>query len=315
MGRSGIMVRTSIIGGDDYRFKAEIDFTGEPNKADLEKFHGYTDEASRIHAETGILRVWRRNRVAYEVNWPARTGGGEWDLIHNEYKAAYLDLDIGAMTKAKISEVITEKQFQDIVIAHTANKDRSKITLKDTSVYGLTLPAQGPTEAPATYRKRIRTLTYANFWGLIVDPIVEALGNAIRPKDPVGFVVMNFHAHEAIDVKKTDGTLDEAGYISWTSSYGMADSHAMIDMKDPDKVYYVVGHEMGHNLYLYHSENTTDKNPGNHDTADHNCIMSYSSSTSGHAHQQAGIFEPHLCGKCNLKVRGWDMSKLPGNSK
>ena len=88
----------------------------------------------------------------------------------------------------------------------------------------------------------------------------------------------------------------------------------MIDMKDPDKVYYVVGHEMGHNFYLRHSENTGDKPPGHHDTSDHNCIMAYSSTSSGHAHQAPGVFEPHLCGKCNLKLRGWDMDKLPGNS-
>jgi hypothetical protein len=314
MGRAGIMVRTSIIGGDDYKFKAEIDFTGEPNKADLEKFHGYTDAASRIHADTGIFRVWRQNRVAYEVNWPARTGGGQWDLIHNEYKAAYLDLDVANMTKAKITELITEKQYQDIVIANTANKDRSKISLKEDAVYGLALPAQGATEAPDDYRTRLNTLTGDDYWKLIANSIVEALGDAIRPKAPVGFVVMNFHTHEAVDVKKLNGTIDEAGYISWTVSYGKPDSHALIDMKDVDKVYYVVGHEMGHNLYLRHSENTSDKPPGHHDTADHNCIMAYSSSGSGHAHQAPGTFEPHFCGKCNLKLRGWDMDKLPGNS-
>jgi hypothetical protein len=148
-----------------------------------------------------------------------------------------------------------------------------------------------------------------------VEPIVEALGAAIRPKAPVGFVVMNFHTHEAVDVKKTDGTIDEAGYISWTTSYGKADSHAMIDMKDVDKVYYVVGHEMGHNLYLRHSDNTPDNPPGHHDTEDHNCIMSYSSRSSGFAHQAPGVFAPRFCGKCNLKMRGWDMDKLPGDSK
>ncbi|MFN9265924.1 MAG: hypothetical protein ACK6DY_20845 [Acidobacteriota bacterium] len=314
LGRSGILARTSIIGCDDYQFRAEIDFTGEPNQAELEKFHGYTDADSRIHVRTGIFRIWRRNRVAYEVNWPARSGGGEWDLIHNEYKAAYVDLDVGSMKKAKISELITEKQYQDIVIARTANKDRTKISLKENAVYGLPLPAQGAKESARDYRARLKTLTGDNYWSLIADSIVDALAGAVRPQEPVGFVVMNFLAHEAVDVKKVDGTIAEAGHISWTTSFGMADSHAMIDMKDPDKVYYVVGHEMGHNFYLRHSENTGDKPPGHHDTSDHNCIMAYSSTSSGHAHQAPGVFEPHLCGKCNLKLRGWDMDKLPGNS-
>ena len=315
LGRSGILARPSIIGGDDHKFKAEIDFTGEPNKAELEKFHGYTDAASRIHADTGTFRIWRQNRVAYEVNWPSRSGGGQWDLIHNEYKAAYVDLDVTNMTKAKIADLITEKQYQDIVIAKTANKDRSKISLKETAVYGLTLPTQNAGEDPDDYRTRLNTLTGDNYWKLIADSIVEALADSIRLKAPIGFVVMNFHTHVAVDVKETDGSVDQADYISWTASYGKPDSHAMIDMKDVDKVYYVVGHEMGHNLYLRHSENTTDKPPGHHDTDDHNCIMGYSSSSSGLAHQAPSTFEPHLCGKCNLKLRGWDMDLLPGDSK
>ena len=309
------MARPSIIGGDDHKFKAEIDFIGEPYKAELEKFHGYTDTASRIHADTGTFRIWRQNRVAYEVNWPSRSGGGQWDLIHNEYKAAYVDLDVTNMTKAKIADLITEKQYQDIVIAKTANKDRSKISLKETAVYGLTLPTQNAGEDPDDYRTRLNTLTGDNYWKLIADSIVEALADSIRLKAPIGFVVMNFHTHVAVDVKETDGSVDQADYISWTASYGKPDSHAMIDMKDVDKVYYVVGHEMGHNLYLRHSENTTDKPPGHHDTDDHNCIMGYSSSSSGLAHQAPSTFEPHLCGKCNLKLRGWDMDLLPGDSK
>ena len=96
----------------------------------------------------------------------------------------------------------------------------------------------------------------------------------------------------------------------------MAGNHTtvLIDQKDPDKIYYVVGHEMGHSLYLLHASNTTDKHPNDHDQSDNNCFMSYSTPSVAFPFQAQGVYEPHLCGKCNLKVRGWNITALPANS-
>ena len=89
-----------------------------------------------------------------------------------------------------------------------------------------------------------------------------------------------------------------------------------VDQKDPDKVYYVVAHEMGHNLWLKHWEHAGGSVAADHDSADQNCIMSYSSSSCPDAHHRPGTYTPHFCGKCNLKLRGWniDAAGIPANS-
>ena len=96
-------------------------------------------------------------------------------------------------------------------------------------------------------------------------------------------------------------------YVAWTFSIGLPDSVIYVDQKDPDKVYFVLAHEMGHNLFLMHWENTSGT-PMDHNQGDHNCIMSYSSRTSPLPFHAQGVYTPHFCGKCNLKLRGWDVT-------
>jgi hypothetical protein len=99
-------------------------------------------------------------------------------------------------------------------------------------------------------------------------------------------------------------------YVSWTFSVGLPDSVIYIDQKDPDFTYFVLAHEMGHNLFLQHWENTSNPTGPDHDQGDHNCLMSYSSKTSSMDFQRPGIYTPHFCGKCNLKLRGWDVTHV-----
>lgn len=60
-------------------------------------------------------------------------------------------------------------------------------------------------------------------------------------------------------------------------------------------------HEMGHVLYKRH-HNTSSNNasgfPADHDTSDR-CVMGYR------------FCEGEFCGKCHLKIRGWDISQMP----
>ena len=314
LGRSGILFRPSLMAGDDYKLKAEMDFTGEPNKADLEKFHGFSDEASRFHQETGTFTLWRQNHVAKSIEWPARTVDYQWDLIRGEYLAAFMDLDVANIDSVKMTAVMTQDQFRDIVTANTAHKTRANIPFRDDCVYGIPLPAQTAGEKASDYRARIKLLVGDNFWDLIYDPLTEKIGELIRPATPTGYISLNFLSHPPLVVNKTDGTLSDGSYITWTTSVGQPDTTVLIDQKDVDKIYYVVGHEMGHSLYLLHASNTPDKNPNDHDKSDNNCFMSYSSNSSGFAFQAQGDYEPHLCGRCNLKVRGWNITALPANS-
>ncbi len=322
LGRAGMILRPSYIAGDDYKIKAEIDFTGLPNKADLEKFHGVKDEKTRINAETGNFRVKRFNKVAVVIDWPARTNGAEWDKIAVEFGKAFLEIDTSSIASKKMKDVITQAEYETVIKANTTHT--AGIKLEDDSLVGVALPVQVP-PAPlpamnaAAYEAALRTYVYDNYWKRIVYPLRDLVGKNIRKDYPIGWVIVNFLTHKPVNIQKNppaDVTVAKASFITWSSSYGLADSVIMADQKDPDKVYYVVGHEMGHNLWLHHFENAGGTKPAEHDTADHNCIMSYSSSSSGFAHQAPGTFTPRFCGKCNLKLRGWDVDggALPASS-
>ena len=317
VGKAGIYFRPSYVGGDDYQLSAEIDFTGEKNQAELESFHGIKDAKSRPQSnKTGTFRIWLYNKVAVQVDWPARTNSYEWDKIKAEYAHSYIDLDTGGIAVKKIDDpgVLTAAQYKAIVTANTAHKNPAKIRLRQDAMCGVDLPSQGSLSA-SDYKIKLRAFVSDNYWDLIYDDLAARVADNIRKDLPVGFIVVAFLSHIPVDIKS--GFLfihwtEDKNFVTWTTSVGEADSLIWDDRKDPDKVYYVVGHEMGHNLYLLHWENTKDKHPDDHDHSDHNCIMSYSSNSSAFAFQKQGVYTPHLCGRCALKVRGWRIASAGG---
>jgi hypothetical protein len=59
-------------------------------------------------------------------------------------------------------------------------------------------------------------------------------------------------------------------------------------------------HEIGHAFFLPHAAGTSDPDPTAHDKNDFDgCLMSYTT-------------QDHFCGVCNLRLRGWNFTKLPG---
>jgi len=312
LGKAGAFFRPSIIAGDDYALRAEIDFTGLPNQGDLEKAHGVTDEKTRIAADTGAIRIRRFNQLAVVVKWPARTASSEWDKIEEEFGKAYLDLDVKHSASKPVTDVLTEAQYKAIVKGHTKHHNPAKIRLDPDSLVGVDLPVQGNLNAKQ-YKKALRSFVNDNYWDKIYEPLRKRLSENIRKDFPNGFIVIEFLAHKPLNIQKDpkngDFTVSAAntGFVTWTFSIGLSDSVVFADQKDPDKVYYVVSHEMGHNFWLLHWENTGESNGSNHDRKDHDCVMSYSDGTA-FPHQTPGVYTPHFCGKCNLKLRGWDIT-------
>jgi hypothetical protein len=316
LGKAGIFFRPSYIAGDDYQLTAEIDFTGRPNKGELEGFHGVTDVGSRMHVDSGTFRVWRDGRVAVSIGWPARKGSNEWAEVRDEFLGAYVDVDVGGIASKSITDVLTEAEYRAIVVARTKHKNPAKIQLHADAIVGVDLPKQGKM-TPAAYRAAVRT--FANdYWDAISVPLRRKLSANIRKEHPSGFVVVDFHTHRAVQVVNPANPAPQS-FIAWTFSVGLPDSFVFADQMDPDKVYYVVAHEMGHNYWLKHWENAGGI-AAHHDRDDHNCVMSYSNSNDPplHAHQRPGQYTPHFCGKCILKLRGWNVDTaglLPANSK
>lgn len=321
LGTAGVFFRPSFIAGDDYQLTAELDFTGHPNKAEREQRHGIKDASTRIHAQTGTFRIRRFSQVAVVVDWPARSNAYEWNLISDEFFKAHLELDTAHIASKRIKEVLTEDQYRDIVVTHTAHVDRTQISLHDDAIVGVALPAQGNVPA-ARYKRALKLFTSDNYWDLIYTPLREKLSANLRKDYPSGFIVVNFLTHKPVNVQTAPPadvavTPAHQNHVTWSFSIGLPDSVIFADQKDPDKVYYVVAHEMGHNFWLKHWENADGSTPDDHDQDDHNCIMSYSTNSGLLAAIQApGIYTPHFCGQCNLKLRGWDIDQptMPATS-
>lgn len=310
LGRAGFYFRPSNIGGDDYRIRAEIDFKDLPNQADLESFHGVTDDIdTRIHARSALIRIWRSGRVAMRLVWPARKNASEMDKVVAEFRNAWLEMDVGGMVTKTISEVLTEGQYKSIVADKTDHKKKDVALLND-SLVGVNLPKQGSLSA-ADYRAALKTFTDDNYWDKIVYALRERLSENIRKDHPTGFILAEFLTHRPVKVLKAppgDKTVVEPSYVTWSFSIGLPDSTVFADQRDPDQVYYVVAHEMGHNFWLQHWEHAGGSKASDHDVADHNCIMSYSDSSCAHPHHRPKTYTPHFCGQCNLKLRGWNIN-------
>jgi hypothetical protein len=108
--------------------------------------------------------------------------------------------------------------------------------------------------------------------------------------------------------------------------------------------HFVVAHEIGHCMFLRHHETTTwvptrnpfkklvgtnkvrsdtpvYDNPTNHDKADHNCTMSYPwgivtrnppATVAALSWDRGTTKKPYFCGKCVLKLRGWEITGAAG---
>jgi hypothetical protein len=78
---------------------------------------------------------------------------------------------------------------------------------------------------------------------------------------------------------------------------------------------------MAHCRYLQHCEVNLGggATPQEHDQSDHNCVMSYAEFIDSRPHlhwSKRSREEPRFCGKCVLKLRGWDVrdQALPAHS-
>ena len=187
----------------------------------------------------------------------------------------------GILTK-KIGQVLTEKQYKDIVTANTAHTDPSKIGYYADYLVGVKLPKQGNLDAD-DYKAGLEN--FCDYNQTFQERLGEQISDNVRKEHATGFIVVSFLLHRPVNIMNDPAhgdrkvTKANTGFVTWAGSIGLADSVILADQKDPDKVYYVVSHEMGHGFYLVHWENVKgDYNPSDHDQDDHNCTMSYSDS-------------------------------------
>lgn len=159
----------------------------------------------------------------------------------------------------------------------------------------------------------------ADFIAEVTDGLGPKLDGIVRNKlkdadlRTDGLVVVDFAAHKPVKISD-----DETQYYIAPASLGKSAGVTFVARGMPIQLYQLVAHEMGHCMFMRHWEKGRPGiKPGHsvpldHDQGDHACIMSYpvidfpeDCPTTYLYHPDR--YAPQFCGKCNLKLRGWDI--------
>ncbi len=332
VGGASIVAHPSYIAGDSYRFGAALDFKGEANQAYLD---GQYPAAKRalLAATTGTLTVWRRMRVAAHITWGRRSETGEalsWGAVFARFREAYLDYEGPARTMGR-SGFLSLADYNNIVQARCSNAAYRAAVQADVTAAAAGNPTQLdlanyaadarsarlPGESLANYGIRLGGLM-STVWSEISGDVVARIESQLRPGSPQGLLVLDFKAICPTQWRAAGGVGDvPAGRSAWADKRGVT----VIEVDLPMDQDTLMAHEIGHNLYLSHWEvpaGDTYRRPVDHDLRDHNCMMSYAWNIPSRPALAANgwLFLGRFCGRCNLKLRGWDIGAgaLPAQS-
>jgi hypothetical protein len=161
---------------------------------------------------------------------------------------------------------------------------------------------EGVTEPVTNFIKKTQVM--------LLGELEEAV---FRATDP-GILMLDFKPHREVPLASADGSTES--FLAKIFAMANGNGLVIIDQSHMQvyKWYHLYTHEIGHCQFLKHWKNASGFEAMDHDHADDNCHMSYS--TEKHpegtivgdgAHYALGRYAPHFCGKCNLKLRGWDL--------
>ncbi len=149
-------------------------------------------------------------------------------------------------------------------------------------------------------------------------PVFRALEEELLKECDPGMVIFDFYPHPDVTLNTGSGTKTYVAPI-FASANGngfvlMDQAHLQIYRWD-----HLYPHELAHCLFLRHWKNSPGYDLMDHDHADDNCQMSYAMEVgnprgivSDAPHYAVGKYTPHFCGKCNLKLRGWNIRAKTG---
>ncbi len=317
VGRSGIYLQPSLIAGDRYRVRARLSYQGRGNAAALEIANPV------CQFETRPIVVWRRVEVFGVVGWPLRNHGQLPQKCRDRYAEAYLEVDFSQTLYRTISQVINNADY-----ANWFNHIRTHVKPSVANVVGLLDTLNVHDASPVVRLNAAAVLTSGeknNIWMFVSDmfnelvnaPNVPSAGgyllslisNNLRTGHaPCGGIVM-LEYKLSDDIREALRTSD-VGEIPTTSN-GNGDLQGIIDQSVNANADFVFTHEVGHCFWLTHHEASMGVVRQHHDQYDHNCMMSYpdwDGVRPQYPHQAAHTYDPHFCGKCNLKLRGWNIT-------
>jgi hypothetical protein len=148
--------------------------------------------------------------------------------------------------------------------------------------------------------------------------------HALPAHPPGGMIACHYAPHPTPIAIEAGVDTDDADFKSSTS-IGIDGGMIFVSKDQPVNLEHLFAHEMTHPLFLRHwQEGEEAIKPGfswpvDHDLADTNCIMSYPAILRPNCHTHYGYtrYQPQFCGKCNLKLRGWNLgaAALPESSR
>jgi OmpA family len=291
-GFAGVIFRPSRMGGDGYIVHAYLHHLKDLDTA-AEKA-----TAPEVETKTGKMRVWRRVRLNQYLHKPNAginainfaTVNVEMAKAHMEFTDKFDPIDITeADWNAKVTAALTsDPDFATIGVVSYAS-----LNTIDFKSYADYRTAAGAGALPAA---AYTALCRGKMDGWLTRIISEFAKNQFH-----GMTVMRVaNGHSAYFTNSGVASGGGCCYVFWPK--------ATYDAKG-----YVVekygAHEMGHCLFLRHHYAANrapnpdgtlpaSDNPKDHHDKDVACAMSY--------YQTAW----HFCGKCLLKLRGWDEAAL-----
>jgi hypothetical protein len=247
------------------------------------------------------------------------------------YTPAHIEIE-GTAKRFGIGALFNAAQktaYCALVTTHLGTKftaaEIAGIAFDDQGLYPFPIPAQkklSPSDYKLVIRQKAKLMDDDDFQMDLAD----MLRNRVVVSEKPGMNVLHFNwirdvkvQHSILFVKWSETWSPGISCIGQRAGVAYISNPMFVTEQDG----FIVAHEIGHCQFLQHHETdaamATSDNPGQHDTADHNCMMSYPeeiSSRPGLKWKPGGKYKPAYCGKCLMKLRGWKVHEtdMPADS-
>ena len=336
-GRAGVYFRFSTKGGDNAKIRVSLTFAGLPNRVQLESDHKpYT---ANLTKETGQWTVWRRARISAYCKQaaPSRPSGNvNWGTIRDRWREAFIELENGGnpLQIFTYTTVVTEAKYKRAIFALPAARRPAGISAahppvyRPASMYGGRQLTQAAGETAQQFVNRVAAASRQ--WADLkvannaLNAILAILHQEARKTSPEGFVIFDFRLHDPVSGQDWDPTLN-GGRGGWKATANPAaqnvtsgaigyvhfDGAVTMCVDNNFNINCYLCHECGHARFLYHHKTqnhgaSPSDNPTHHDADQDRCTMSYDI-----APDTPDQWRYPYCGKCILRLRGWDVLALP----
>jgi peptidoglycan hydrolase-like protein with peptidoglycan-binding domain len=336
-GRAGVYFRFSTKGGDDAKIRVALTFKKLPNEKQLEADHKPFE--ANLFKETGRWTVWRRTRVSAYCSMiaapPRASGSPNFATIAGHWKEAFIEVENGGtpLQTLTYTTVVTDAVYKAAVLGMPATHrppgvtNAASLTYRPTAIYGGRAIAQNNGETAQNYINRVRNTVRA--WCVNpINAILKVIHDEARKTSPEGFVIFDFRLNDAVTGQDWNPALNGGAggfqpsanpavqnFIPSTSGYVRCAGAVTMNVDNSFNVNCYLCHECGHARFLYHHKfvpettppnSNTSATPAQHDDRQARCTMSYAVPPD-----TPDQWRYPFCGKCILRLRGWNVTPLP----